>query len=105
MDINNFRRRHLAIAEMIDAWRIIPRVLIIGYVYLMYHIVMWYMTLPEPSTQHTAFVSAVIGVGTAIFGLYTGTGKKWDAPFVNWPATPKVKQESKTEQSTPKITK
>lgn len=94
-DIDVVRRRHLAMAEAIDAWRIIPRTLVALYTYMLYKVVYWYMTLEshmpkelldriseltpeqinalmtqEPTTQHTALVTAVFGISAAIFSLY-----------------------------------
>ena len=47
MDIDKFRQIHLSIAEGLDAWRVVPRVLVALYCYMLYKIIEWYMTL-EP---------------------------------------------------------
>lgn len=31
-----------------------------------------------PTTEQTIFVTGIIGLATAIFGLYVRTGRKWD---------------------------
>lgn len=101
-NIDTWRKGHLAIAEMIDAWRIIPRLLVTGYGWVVYKVVVWYMNVkPEiiegcnvellkevcviqaPSTQHAALVTAVIGISAAIFAFYTNTGRKWNG-FTHW---------------------
>ena len=100
-DTDTYRRRHLAVAEFIDAWRIIPRALVAGYAYLLYKVVKWYMDLEPsmikgcipnevtdcifhaPSTQHAALVTAVVGIAAAIFAFYTSTGRKWNG-FTKW---------------------
>jgi hypothetical protein len=116
-DIDVVRRRHLAMAEAIDAWRIIPRTLVALYGYMLYKVVYWYMTLeshipkelldrvseltPEqinslmiqkPTTQHTALVTAVVGISAAIFSLYSNSGKKWNG-FTPWKPTTTPKKE------------
>ena len=96
MDIHKFRKWHMTIAEMIDAWRLIPRVLMASYSYLLYLVIKWYMELkPEildkcvsdnitdcimmaPTTQHAALVTAVVGISAAIFALYSNSGRKWE---------------------------
>jgi len=101
MDIDKFRQIHLSIAEGLDAWRVVPRVLVALYCYMLYKIIEWYMTLEPhiidncvsqavtdciaqaPTTQHAALVTAVVGISAAVFGLYTTSGKKWNG-FTFW---------------------
>jgi len=102
MDIDNFRKNHLAIAEMVDSWRLIPRMIIAGYTYFLVKITMWYMSLhpymldgcdikelgqscliQAPTTQHIALITAIVGVSAAVFGLYSNSGKKWNG-FTLW---------------------
>ena len=63
-------------AKAIDSWRIFPRIFISVYIYLLYSVVEWLMSLPDPNTQQAGLVSIVVGAGAAWFGLYAGTGKK-----------------------------
>ena len=101
MNIDKIRQIHLAMAEALDAWRIIPRTLVALYCYMLYKIIEWYMTLQPyvidkcvsqnmidciaqaPTTQHAALVTAVVGISAAVFGLYASTGKKWNG-FTFW---------------------
>ena len=100
-NIDTWRRIHLAVAEWVDAWRVIPRILIAAYSYLVWFTITWYMALKPymledcivqdmanciiaaPSTQHAALVTAVVGVSAAVFGLYSNSGKKWNG-FTKW---------------------
>lgn len=101
-NIDTWRKGHLAVAEWIDAWRIVPRLLVAGYGWVTYTVVRWYMNLkPEvlencnvellkevcviqaPSTQHAALVTAVVGIAAAMFAFYANTGKKWNG-FTHW---------------------
>ncbi len=84
MDIDSFREMHMAVAEMMDAWRLAPRALVVGYGYLIYEVVNWYMLLPDPNTQQAALVTTVIGGAAAVFGLYTNGGKNWSEGFKPW---------------------
>ena len=63
-------------SQMIDSWRIFPRVFITTYIFLLYKVVIWYMALGNPSMEQSGLVSIVVGAGAAWFGLYTGTSKK-----------------------------
>ena len=102
MDIDRFRKFYLAFGEMLDAFRIFPRLLVAGYTYILYDTISWYMDLKPvlvegcvvellgqtcialaPSTQHAALVTAVVGVAAAIFGLYANSGRKWNG-FTPW---------------------
>ena len=101
-DIDAWRKGHMAVAEWVDAWRLIPRVLVAGYAYLLYKVVKWYMNMTPymlegcdvdklaenclimaPTTQHAALVTAVVGIAAAVFGLYAGSGRKWNG-FTKW---------------------
>lgn len=117
MDVNDFRKRHLAVAEMIDSWRIIPRIIVAGYSYFLVKMIMWYMDLKPymlegcdveklgtacliqaPTTQHAALITAVIGVAAAIFGLYANSGRKWNG-FTFWERDIKNSKPEKDDNS------
>ena len=104
-NVDTWRKGHMAVAEWVDAWRLIPRLLVAGYAYMLWKVVKWYMelqpqimpgcdiqTLGEvciidgPTTQHAALVTAVVGVAAAVFGLYANSGRKWNG-FTNWNKT------------------
>ena len=36
-----------------------------------------------PTTEQTAFATAIIGLSTAIFGFYVGSGRKWEQYQLN----------------------
>ncbi len=100
-NIDTWRKGHLAVAEWIDAWRLVPRLLVAAYAWVMYSVIKWYMALEPkmiegctaelaatcvynaPSTQHAALVTAVVGIGAAVFGVYASSGKKWNG-FTHW---------------------
>lgn len=102
--IDRIRLRVLTSAELFDAWRTIPRVLVAAYGYLCWVIVSWYMglepTLIEgcdikalgdlcisqaPTTQHASLVTVMVGASAAVFGLYTNTGRSWSTGgFTRW---------------------
>ncbi|AUR85851.1 TMhelix containing protein [Vibrio phage 1.081.O._10N.286.52.C2] len=63
------------LADAVDEWRIVPRILVGMYCYLLYYTAMWFMALPDPSGTQAAFVSTIVGAAAAIFGLYTNAGK------------------------------
>ncbi len=67
----------LTIAELIDAFRLVPRLVLVGYALLVWSVVSWYMGLPDPSTQHAALVTIVVGIIAPIVGLYQSSGRKW----------------------------
>ena len=61
------------LARTIDAWRIFPRVFVIVYIYLVYEVVLWFMTLKEPNLEQAGLVSIIVGAMGAVFGIYAGT--------------------------------
>lgn len=36
------------------------------------------MAIPDPTTQHAALVTAVVGIIAPVAGFYQGSGRKWD---------------------------
>lgn len=69
--------KSLEYAELLDAYRIVPRAILLGFGYLVYSVVQWFMELPDPTTQQAAFVSAVVGITAPITAFYFNTGRKW----------------------------
>jgi hypothetical protein len=105
----------LQFAEIMDSWRVVPRIIVTVYGYLVYKLYTWYRSLETielrecdnailntllergievdramelscsivgitggPTTEQTAFVTAIIGLSTAIFAFYVKTGRQWD---------------------------
>lgn len=102
-DIDAWRKFHLAMAEFVDAWRIIPRAVVVMFGWGSYEVVKWYLSLEPyllegcveaggtiaeclvqaPSTQHTALVSALFALAAAVFAFYSNNGRKWNG-FTHW---------------------
>ena len=59
----------------LNEWRIIPRLLILGYLVAFYDATQWFMALNDPSNAQAGFVSTIVGAGAAWFGLYVSGGK------------------------------
>jgi len=72
LGINPYHR-WIHLARTIDAWRIFPRVFVGVYIYLLYEVVIWFMTLEEPNLEQAGLVSIVVGAMAAVFGIYAGT--------------------------------
>jgi len=62
--------------EMLDRWRILPRLLILAMIIMTYRVVEWFMELPDPNPEQAALVSVMTGALTGAFGLFLGSGKK-----------------------------
>jgi hypothetical protein len=62
--------------EMLDRWRILPRLLILAMIIMTYRVVEWFMGLPDPNPEQAALVSVMTGALTGAFGLFLGSGKK-----------------------------
>jgi len=113
-DIDSWRKVHLAVAEFVDAWRIIPRAVVVVFSYGVYGVTTWYMNLKPyilegcvkaaesvptecivqaPTTQHTALLTAMFALAAAVFAFYSNNGRKWNG-FSHWNTN-----ESKTSES------
>lgn len=58
----------------INNWRMVPRLIVVLYGWVFYHTLFWYMSLPDPTTQQTSFISIIVGAAAAFFGFYANTG-------------------------------
>ena len=75
----------LATAEVIDALRVIPRIMLFGwwvfYMYYAWGLTEWFFTLDSPTTQQTTFITTVISaLGTMsvwLGNIYINTRRKW----------------------------
>ena len=56
--------------EILSAWRIVPRMLILSYMLVFYQTCTWFMNLPDPNNAQAGFVSVIVGAGAAWFGIY-----------------------------------
>ena len=70
--VNPFHR-WIHLARAVDAWRIFPRVFVGVYIFLLYEVVIWFMTLEEPNLEQAGLVSIIVGAMAAVFGIYAGT--------------------------------
>jgi hypothetical protein len=63
------------IPETIDAYRLVPRLLVFLYGVVFYQTVTWFMALEVPNMAQSGFVSVIVGAGAAWFGLYVNSGR------------------------------
>ncbi len=57
----------------INNYRVVPRLLVGGYSYLLYDVSHWFMSLTAPTSTQATFVSVLVGASAAVFGLYTNS--------------------------------
>ena len=62
------------VAECLNRLRVIPRILVAGYGFLIWKVVEWFMLLPDPGTQQAALVTTVVGAAGLVFGFYMQGG-------------------------------
>jgi len=56
----------------IDSLKVIPRSLILLYMYLTYETVFWYMSLSSPSLEQSGMVSVLTSANAVAMGLFMG---------------------------------
>ena len=56
-----------------DRLRLFPRAFITMYIYILYKVTDWFMSLTEPNMAQAGLVSVVVGAGAAWFGLYVNS--------------------------------
>lgn len=67
----------LDIAELLDAYRVVPRILLFFYGYLVWYITNWYLPIQNPTTGQTAVFTTLLGSIPVIVGLYQSSGRRW----------------------------
>ena len=58
--------------DQLNAWRIIPRLLMLTMLIMTYRVVEWFMSLPDPSLEQAGLVSVMTGALTGAYGLFLG---------------------------------
>tara|TARA_R110001599_G_scaffold194969_3_gene391192 strand:- start:701 stop:922 length:222 start_codon:yes stop_codon:yes gene_type:complete len=56
----------------IDSLKVIPRALILLYMYLTYSAVFWFMHLPDPTLEQSGMVSILTSANAIAMGLFMG---------------------------------
>lgn len=64
-------------AEVTDAWRVVPRLLLGGYAYLVWYFSMWYHLLPDPTDNQKWFIGAIWAAAAGLTKWYFDSGRKW----------------------------
>lgn len=59
----------------LDAWRIVPRLLMGLYGAVCVHTHIWFTGLPDPTTAQQLYANVIWGAAAAWFGFYVNTGK------------------------------
>lgn len=71
------RNALLNIAEVIDAWRIVPRIILGAYGYLVWFVINWFIIIANPVTGQTALAVSIAGSIPVVIGLYQHSGRSW----------------------------
>lgn len=69
--------RLLDLAEVGDAYRVVPRLILAAYAWLCWDLSRWFMSLKSPQSEQMAFVTVILGLATPLIGLYLQTGRNW----------------------------
>jgi hypothetical protein len=83
------KQTHLALAELIDSYRIFPRLFLLsGFIWTVavgQQLLVWYTALPSPerSIEATGFASVVfvgiLGFLKLVYSTYSDAGRDWNA--------------------------
>ena len=58
--------------DQLNAWRLIPRLLMLAMLIMTYRVVEWFMSLPDPNPEQAPLVSVMTGALTGAIGLFLG---------------------------------
>lgn len=84
------KQKWLDAAEIIDAWRVVPRILVFSYtawtIKVVHDVLTWYQSIPhaerglEASGLTGAVITAVTGLCTWALKIYMQSGRDWTGP-------------------------
>ncbi|GAB5451816.1 MAG: hypothetical protein Hals2KO_21440 [Halioglobus sp.] len=63
-------------AEIVDAWRVWPRIMMVLFWVFLWDVHGWYTSIPTPAGMQV-YANLVFGSVSALTGFYIGTGRKW----------------------------
>lgn len=66
------------LADRINQWRIVPRLMVLLYGIVFYQSIDWFMSLQTPTGPQSAFIASIVGAGAAFFGFYVNSGNHHD---------------------------
>lgn len=78
MKIRISKQMLLNLAEIIDAYRVVPRAMLLAYGYVAWDILAWIQGVPVVTTQHAAILASVLGLAAPLAGFYQSTGRPWN---------------------------
>lgn len=84
MNIDDKRLYAMGLAEALDYFRIVPRLILVSYSYMMYEVIQWFMDLTNPNAEQAGFVVSVIGIAGVIISLYQKSGRDWTNTIPKW---------------------
>lgn len=71
------KEEHLEIAELIDAYRVFPRIFFLVYIFLSIYACTWAMSLAVLSAPQAGLVGTIVTSGAAWFKFYNDTGRQY----------------------------
>lgn len=72
-----WKQQFLDGAELLDAYRVFPRIFIGLYITGLTHILNWATSLPDISIQQAGFISVISGTFPFMLNFYMQTGREW----------------------------
>lgn len=67
----------LVLAELIDAFRVLPRLYLAVYILILWTGHDWYMDLEKPLADQLSYLQSLWLAAGGITGIYMATGRKW----------------------------
>lgn len=72
------KEKWLTAAEIVDAFRLVPRLLLLGFAVVSFKAFIWATGLEELSATQLGLVTAIWGAATVWLTFYLNSGRKWD---------------------------
>ena len=75
--MTKWRAQLFLLAELVDAYRVFPRIFLLGYGALCWKVGLWFMVLDKPSAEQSAFVTIIVSVFAPLANWYMQSGRRW----------------------------
>ena len=77
MTLNSVKAALLFGAELLDAYRIFPRIFVAAYLFGVQKVMFWAMALPDISVQQAGFISVAASTLPFVLNFYMQSGRQW----------------------------
>lgn len=63
-------------AKIVNEFRVVPRLIMLGYAYIVWHVTDWALLQTTITNQHAAVIASIVGIASFLVPAYFNSGNK-----------------------------